>query len=81
MTELRRRSGLVVAGLFGALVGAVVMLMLSSDAAIQPEVENRPPPAPARIEPGSGPDLRRSSHVLLAWAPGGLPAGAEARVE
>ncbi|HWC15006.1 MAG TPA: M15 family metallopeptidase [Actinomycetota bacterium] len=80
---VRRMSGNIAAALVGAIVGAT--LVLSIEGATRDIVRDRvdaPRRDPAAIDigvPRDGVDPQRT--VLLAWAPGGLPSGAERAVE
>ena len=80
MNRARRGFGLLIAASVGALVGAVSVLGLEGwSRETGPRVRDRPPAAPHLAERPNRVAPRTS--ILLAWAPGGLPAGAEAVVE
>ena len=66
---MRARAGLIAAALAGAVAGGAVMLALPVPG-VQLEPVSRPPQAPRGAVGGAAP-----VPTLLAWTPGGLPAG------
>ena len=77
----RRLAGHTASALVGALVGALVVLGV--DGLTRPVGLGSNPTAewPDTASPGGPAYPRGSSRVLLAWAPGGLPAGTEEVLE
>ena len=74
---MRLRGDLVAAATFGLLVGAVA-IMSAEGLSREPVPETAPRSSPAEVERTKiAPD---TSRVVLAWAPGGLPAGAAEKV-
>ena len=79
---IRRFGGNVAAALVGALVGAILVLSVEgatrdAERATRPE-QNTPSP---ELEIVSRRPVDPKRTILLAWAPGGLPAGAERAAE
>lgn len=87
MTTRRRMLGYGISLLVGAAAGTLIALGVAA-ALDRPDGHEPPPAAPLSIPalPSPGPaDAERlpraRPNVLLAWATGGLPAGAEAALE
>lgn len=80
--RLRRLSGNAAAAIVGAIVGATLVLSIEGATRGVGEDPAAPQPTAPAIDIGAAaPRVDPKRTALLAWAPGGLPAGAERAVE